>query len=304
MNDIDWLNLDARLLRVLVTTVQLASVSAAAVRLDLTQSAVSHSLDRLRAITGDPLFVKSGRGVVATARAQALALRAAELLRDLQGFAQHAGFDPSRWKATITIAANDFQRDLLLPALARHLHPLAPQLTLRVIPSGVPSLDMLRADACQLAISPRPPEGSDILQRRLFEDRYRVFYDPRVRSAPRTRADYHQAEHVTVLYEGDRPLEIDQVLAQRGVQRRFVVLVPALSGIGPFLAGTPWLATAPGLMRQQTLSGFADAEPPVPCPRIPMYAIWHRRYHSDEGHLWLRTQLDRVLNPSLASTKA
>lgn len=106
MNDIDWLNLDARLLRVLVTTVQMASVSAAAVRLDLTQSAVSHSLDRLRAITGDPLFVKSGRGVVATARAQALALRAAELLRDLQGSRntrasiQRAGRRPSPSRPT------------------------------------------------------------------------------------------------------------------------------------------------------------------------------------------------------------
>lgn len=300
MNKIDWLDLDTRLLRLLVAVVEEGAVTAAAVRLGLTQSAVSHGLDRLRTITGDVLFVKSGRGIVATARAEQLAQRAADLLRDLQGFAHHGGFDPARWHATVTLAANDFQRDLLLPLLARRLREMAPHLTLRVIPSGVPTLDMLRSDHCQLVISPRPPEGSDILQKRLFEDRYRVFFDPASRSAPRTRAEYLDAGHVTVVYEDGRRLEVDLHLESRGHARRYVMLVPGLSALAPFLAGTPLLVTAPGLLRRQTLSGFADIDPPVPCPRAPMYAVWHRRYHTDEAHQWLRAQLDAVVKPALA----
>ena len=69
MNDFDWSDLDARLLQLLVAVVEAGSITGAAQALGVTQSAVSHQLDKLRAITGDALFVKSGRGIVATARA-------------------------------------------------------------------------------------------------------------------------------------------------------------------------------------------------------------------------------------------
>lgn len=73
MSKFDWSDLDAHLLQLLVAVVECASITGAAQRLGVTQSAVSHLLDKLRAITGDPLFVKSGRGIVATARAEELA---------------------------------------------------------------------------------------------------------------------------------------------------------------------------------------------------------------------------------------
>ena len=69
MSAIDHSDIDGRLLQMLLAVTEERSVTRAAARLDVTQSAVSHQLDRLRAITGDPLFVKSGRGIVPTARA-------------------------------------------------------------------------------------------------------------------------------------------------------------------------------------------------------------------------------------------
>ena len=60
----------------------------------------------------------------------------------------------------------------------------APKVTLRVIPSGLPEASMMRDDACPLVVSPRPPEGGDIFQKGLFEDRYRVFCDLARRAAP------------------------------------------------------------------------------------------------------------------------
>ncbi len=301
MRNFDWLDLDAHLLQLLVTVVEAGSVTGAAQRLGVTQSAVSHLLDKLRGITGDPLFVKSGRGIVATARAEGLADQARALLRQLQQFSYSAEFDPARWRGTITVAANDFQRDLLLPALAHRLRVAAPGLALRVIPSAVPQLALLRADDCQLVISPRPPAGSDILQKRLFEDRYRVFFDASVRTAPLNEADYLAAEHATVLYEPRRSLDLDQQLAARGLTRRFAVLVPEFSALPAFLRGTPLLATMPGLLARQTLAGLASCEPPVACPGLPMYLIWHARYQRDPAHSWLRAQLEAVVGPALAS---
>jgi DNA-binding transcriptional LysR family regulator len=291
MSHFDWSDLDARLLQLLVAVVEAGSVTGAAQSLGVTQSAVSHQLDKLRAITDDTLFVKSGRGIVATARAQALAREARELLGQLERFARSGDFDPARWHTTFTIAANDLQRDTLLPALARRLGEQAPGVVLRVIPSNVPTLDMLRQDQCQLVISPRPPEGSDIFQKRLFEDRYRVFYDAQVREDPRTKAEYQAAEHVTVVYEPQRSLDLDNELARRGVPRRFTVLVPGFAGLPPFIRGSRRLATAPGLLQMHLMQGLASAKVPVPCPTLPMYMIWHRRHQDDAAHRWLRDQL-------------
>lgn len=304
MSQFDHLSLDGRLLQLLVAVIDEGSITRAAERLGVTQSAVSHLLDKLRGIVGDPLFVKSGRGIVATARAEELAVHARVLLDELRRFATAAEFDPARLVSTVTIAANDFQRDLLLPRLLDRLRTTAPGVTLRVIPSDVPSAEMLRDEHCQLAISPRPPEAGDILQKRLFDDTYRVFHDPARRAAPSGLDDYLAAEHVTVLYEPRRSLDIDTVLAARGIQRRFVATVPGFAGIPSFLRGSTRLATAPGLLGTGLLREFASSPLPVPCPPMPMYLIWHLRHRHDPAHCWLRGELEALVPAALAGSVA
>jgi DNA-binding transcriptional LysR family regulator len=291
MSKIDWSELDAGLLQMLVAVLDSGSITAAAERLGVTQSAVSHLLNKLRGITGDALFVKSGRGVVATARAEALGVQARELLRDLERFARSGSFEPPGWHTTFTIAANDFQRDLLLPVFAARLRERAPNVVLRLVPSGVPSVETLRADACQLILSPRPPDGTDVMQKRLFEDRHRVFYDASCREPPKTRADYLAAEHATVVYEPPRSLDLDEHLAAEGIERRFRITVPGFSALPAFIRGTPLITTAPGLLERRTMTGLSHCRPPVPCPNISMYMIWHARYQQDPAHTWLREQL-------------
>ena len=290
----DYADLDGRLLKLLLAVVETGSITGAALQLVVTQSAVSHLLDKLRAITGDPLFVKSGRGIVATQRALLLAVHARELLAGMERFALSGDFDPARWKTSFTIAANDFQRDVLLSPLMRILRAQAPGVVLRVISSGIPSLEMLRNEHCQLVISPRPPDGADIVQKRLFVDKYRVFYDADVRDAPKSKSDYLNAEHITVVYEPKRALDIDQWLLARGVQRQFRVLVPGFAGIAPFIRGSHMLTTAPGLLQSHLLKGLASCPVPITCPSMPMYMIWHQRHQLDAAHQWLRGQLESI----------
>lgn len=297
MNDFDYLDLDGRLLRLLIAVHEEGSVTRAAQRLGVTQSAVSHMLDKLRGIVGDPLFVKSGRSVVATAQAGELAAQARLLLDQLQQFGSKPDFSPASLDRTLTIAANDLQRDLLLPALFALLKREAPGLRLRVIPSNIPSSEMLRTDCCQLAISPRPPPGGDILQRRLFNDRYVVFFDPEVRQPPHSLGDYLAAEHVTVVYEPQRNLDIDDHLKGKGIERRFAVCVAGFAGIKPFLKGSDYLATLPHRLGANQLAGFSQAETPFACPEMPMYAIWHQRY---QHHPMMRWLLDKLYQVSAA----
>lgn len=295
MSKFDWSDLDARLLQLLVAVVEAGSITGAAQRLGVTQSAVSHLLDKLRAIVGDPLFVKSGRGIVATAQALRLAEQARALLEQLEHFARLADFDPAQWRTTFTVAANDFQREVLLPALMQRLDQAAPGVVLRVQPSDIPTPEMLRHGQCDLIVSPRPPDAGDILQKRLFEDGYRVFYDPAHRPQPPSLADYLAADHVSVHYGPQRQLDIDRHLQAQGVVRRFKVLVPGFSALRSFLLGSARLATVPGLLADKVLHGLASADVPLPCPRMPMYLIWHQRHHQDSAHQWMRQQLETIV---------
>jgi DNA-binding transcriptional LysR family regulator len=164
----------------------------------------------------------------------------------------------------------------------------------------VPALESLRVDAYQLIISPRPPDGTDIIQRRLFEDRYRVFFDANTRAAPKSRADYLAAEHATVMYEPRRSLDLDQHLTAQGIERRFSVMVPGFSALPAFIRGTALIATAPGLLARRTMTGLSQSRPPVPCPNLVMYMIWHARFQQDPAHSWLREELLACVPTALA----
>jgi DNA-binding transcriptional LysR family regulator len=172
--------------------------------------------------------------------------------------------------------------------------------TLRIIPSDAPTASMLRQERCRLIISPRPPEGADIMQKRLFKDRYRVFYDGTRRAAPATLAEYLAADHVTVLYQPQRALDLDAHLAAKGVHRRFVVTVPGFAGVPAFLRGGDLIATAPSLLRFGPFQGLASSGPPLPCPILPMFMIWSRRDHDDAAHRWMRGEVEAAARPVAA----
>ncbi|WP_128001721.1 LysR family transcriptional regulator [Piscinibacter defluvii] len=299
MSRFDHLDLDGHALELLLAVHEEGSVTRAAQRLGVTQSAVSHGLDKLRAIAGDALFVRSGRGIVATVQAEALAARARVLLDELRAFGQAAGFDPARWRGTLTIAANDLQRDLLLPALLRRLRAASAGARLCVIPSGAPQPALLREQGCDLVITPRPPEAADLLQKRLFEDRYVVWFDAAARKAPARRADYLAAEHVTVRHEDRRGLDIDAWLAEQRIEREIVATVPGFAGIAALLRGGPWLATLPSLLGRGALRGLAATELPFATPPMPMYLVWHRRRQDDPLHRWLRAELEAVAREAM-----
>ncbi len=294
MNPIDILNLDLRALATFVTVLDEGSVSRAAIKLGVSQSAVSHTLDRLRQAFGDPLFVKSGRGIVPTQYALRTGPHIRQLLDDLRTLPSGPPFDPATAEFTFTIAANDYQRDLLLPGLLKNLRQQAPGIHLQVIPSGIPSADMLRKEACDLAISPHAPEATDIMQRGLMADRMVVFYDPNEREAPEDLADYLKADHITVLFStGEKP-GLDSTLDARGMKRRNLVTVSNFSGLPEFLRGTTMLASAPQRMSFQLMRDCAYVPLPFQYNPFTLLMLWHRRHQTDPAHRWLRNQINSV----------
>ena len=307
MNEIDHLSLDGHSLELFLAVLEEGSVTAAAARLELTQSAVSHGLKKLRQIAGDPLFVKSGRGIIATAHAKTLAPQARALIDEMRMFTSGATFEPATADLSLTIAANDFQRDLLLPHFYRRVASQVKRFTLRIIPSQSPSPTMLRENRCDLLITPLPPEGTDIVQKRLLRDKYVCYYDAKIRSAPVTRSDYQTARHITVVYTDNERLDFDRRLAALGQQRNISVSVPNFSGVPAFLRGSELLASMPSLLAHDLMRDFAYA--PIALPSraratvdLPMFMVWHQRYQRDPKHRWIRSQMEAVVTHVTANS--
>jgi len=306
MSNFDHYDLDGHALRLFLAVLDTGSVTAAADELGVTQSAVSHALQKLRAIVRDPLFVKSGRGIVATAHAQALASRARDLLANMRDFSRGARFDPATAEIDLVVAANDLQRDLLLPGFALALEQEVKRLTLRVIPSDAPTADILREGLCDLFVTPFPPDGADILQRSLFRDEYVCFYDPARRAAPRSRADYLAARHVTVVYPDRTRLVFDTAMEKAGMSRDFAVAVASFSGVAAFLRGTDRLATLPRLLGPGLMRDFATA--PVPGrpkgAELAMSLVWRRRDALDPAMTFVRNLMVRHAAAAVRAARA
>ena len=306
MSNFDHYDLDGHALRLFLAVLDTGSVTAAADELGVTQSAVSHALQKLRAIVRDPLFVKSGRGVVATAHAQSLASRARDLLANMQDFSRGAHFDPATAEISLVIAANDLQRDLLLPGFSLALERAVKKLALRVIPADAPDADILRDGVCDLLITPFPPEGADILQRNLFRDEYVCFYDSSRRAAPRTREDYLAARHVTVVYPDRTKLVFDTAMEKAGFSRDIAVAVASFSGVAAFLRGTDRLATLPRLLGPGLMRDFATA----PAPGRPkgadlsMSLVWRRRDALDPAMTFVRNLMFRYAAAAVRAARA
>ena len=158
---------------------------------------------------------------------------------------------------------------------------------------------MLRENRCDLLITPLPPSGVDIVQKRLLRDHYVCYYDAKARAAPAGRNAYLAARHITVVYTDNERLDFDRRLAANGLHRDIAISVPGFSGVPSFLRGSQMLASMPSLLASGVMRGFAQT--PIPLAsrtrtlaELPMFMVWHKRYQKDPAHSWVRSQLEAV----------
>jgi DNA-binding transcriptional LysR family regulator len=299
MKKIDFLSLDGRSLRTFLTVLDELSVTRAAEHLEVTQSAVSHTLDKLRIAFGDPLFVRSGRHIAATEQANALRAPVQQVLDELKALTDTRLFDPTLGELDYVIAANDYQRDLIFPGLLKALYDEGVNLFARFIPSGLPAAELLRRDRCQFLITPFPPEGPDIFQVRLFEDRLVCFYDQKMRKAPKTLQEFLESDLVDVRFDDDQSSlsALDHAIKKR--LRKPRVAVPNFNAVYPFLKNSKMLSVELSLMAKLAFRGLQYADLPFSPPSISVYLVWHRRHHTDPAHRWFRDRIQEYIGNTL-----
>jgi len=279
-------SLDLNLLLVLDTVLAERSVVRAARRLHVTPPAISNALARLRSVLRDPLIVRSGRGIVPTPRADALAPSLSRALRELDLALHGDAFDPATTDRTFTLAIADAGQVVKLPHIVATLSAKMPRARLRIS-----SIDRLFA-AGGLAgteidvLIGAGEKGPGIRARPLYQETIvlvaRVGH-PKIR--PRIgKAQLAALRHVEVQVapgRGSRPLAVSY--AALGVERDIALVVPTFTAAAAVVAGSDLVASLPDSL--VSVLGPRLALRRVTTPLAPIRStinlLWHERTHAD-----------------------
>lgn len=288
---------DLNLLVTLEVLLDECSVTAAARRLNLSQSAVSAALDRLRAMFSDPLLVRVGNGMQVTPLARSLQGPIKTALASVSlALALPQRFDPAKARINVRLGITDYVGLTVLPALYRKLAREAPGITLEVLPRPVED-SVSRVVSGEIDIAPivDPPEGRDLFNAPLVEEAFvcTMRADHPLAKARLTLARLMDYPQLAVTAHVGAAKLVERAFAERGLRRRVPVSVAGFATSFALLAESDLVAIVPGgIARLQAARfGLAIRPPPLAIPRYTLSILWHQRTAHDAAHRWFREQL-------------
>jgi DNA-binding transcriptional LysR family regulator len=298
MHQIDLRRVDLNLLVVFDVLMAEGTVSGAAVRLRRTQSAVSHSLARLRDQLGDPLLVKSGGRMMASPFGERLAADLGPILSSIRRALNPATqFDPASSTRGFRVALPDLN-DALFPRLVERVRREAPSVLLEWAMRDERVLLSVAEGQIDLALVPSAeslPEGVQGAQVGAFRwASYLRRSHPAIRNW--SRAEWGRWPHVAVRVGPHMPSPVDDAAALPKGGRRVSTWGPHFSAVAPLLARTDLIATLPAIVMFGATArhGLVTLPAPVPLEPMPHRLIWSRRLASDSAIRWLRAHLEQV----------
>lgn len=302
---IDHINLariDLNLLVALDALLSERSVTRAAARVGLGQSAMSHNLARLRTLFGDELLVRAADGMRPTPRALALADRVRIALSDIAALVNRTDrFDPATAERTFRIGLPDSVEMLIGPRMLALACTEAPGIRFRFYSTdGHPLLDDIDADAIDLGIGIGTfPDGQTHHKRRvLATDSYLCMFNAGKvgLKPPISLADYVRLPHVlTSLRKGERGV-VDDALEKIGMARQIALVTPRFVAVPFLVAGAPVITTMHARLARLFARelDLALSRVPVELPEVTVSMLWHASYDGDPGHTWLRQLIVRA----------
>jgi DNA-binding transcriptional LysR family regulator len=286
---------DLNLLVTLDVLLTEGSVARAARRLQLSPSAMSRALARLREATGDPLLIRDGRGLVPTPRALELRERVGPLVADAQAVLSPAEkLDLQKLTRTFTLRTGDGFVETFGPTLITRIAAEAPGVHLRFVQK--PDRDGgLVDDTVDLETGVvRATAGPDLRTQLLFRDRLvgAVRKGHPLSRGKITPARYVAGQHVDVTRhvarDGRDPGPMDEALASSRLRRTISIVVGGFSSALALARASDLIATVPERHTGTLRAGMFSFALPIPVPEIAVSMLWHPRVDADQAHRWLR----------------
>ena len=319
MQSVHFDSLDLNLLRVFEALMEERSATRAGTRLGLTQSAISHALNRLRYVLKDELFVRGPDGMQPTERAAEIAPRLHQGLLQLQLALAPSEFIPQRTDRRFTITCTEYAGAVLIPEVVARLREAAPHASLNVLPSNLGVAETLRSGRADLAIGSfrRFPEwfACEPLLREtrvwaLSADhpaaREELTLDGLAMLPHLVIAATGEDEHAIEGYVSDHGLErlvtrsdaglLQGALAARGLRRTIAVTTPHILSALAAVSQSDIAALLPRRLATAFMGRYRLAlfEPPYPSPPFEVMSLWHRENGDQPAIAWLRKLLRDV----------
>ncbi len=298
-------SIDLNLLVALDVLLSERSVTRAARRLGLSASAMSRTLARLRSVTGDPLLVQAGRSLAATPYAEALGDRVHALAREAQAVLSPASgpLDLAALDRSFTIRANEGFLARFSARLVASATEAAPNVRLRFAPKPDKDAGPLRDGPIDLEIGVMGLSAPEVRAQLIFRDAFvgaaRVGHP--LLDGPISPERYADCRHVVASRRGASSGPVDDALAELGLRRDVVVIVPGFPDAIRIACQSDLIALVPRSCfdgADPLREGLESFELPVRTPEIAISAMWHPRMDADPGHRWLRDTVMAVCRVS------
>ena len=293
--------LDLNLLVALDALLTERSITAAGVRVHLTQSAMSGALSRLREFFGDELLTQVGRKMVPTPLGESLAEPVRQILLQIKATIHTKPvFDPATSARQFSLMMSDYVDTVLMAEVLRRAEAAAPRVRFDIVSNDVssPTEAIERADV-DLLIMPKDYLSEKHPSEDLYTDDYGcvVWNDNPLVGDTLTKEQYLELGHVVLQFgRGRIPVQDEWFLTKLGVTRRVEVLAMNFNSLPQHIVGSRRIAT----IHRRLAEFYARylplriLEPPYELPRLTEAVQWHSLFDADAGNRWLRTLLRQV----------
>ena len=284
---------DLNLLVALRALLEEANVTKAGERLDMSQSAMSSALSRLRLQFEDELLVRVGREYELTPLGHLLL---PQLQRTLplvdKALKVDETFDPYAKSRTFRIQTSDYSAIVLHRALAK-LFELKTKIKIELVPLPQNAYDRVRDLWNNDFIMGVPGMGITGQSQELFTDQYVVLVDksnPRLKKGKLDWAAFTELPHVVYDFGRGHLTPVNRKLFELGFQRKPHVALSSMIPIPSILAGTDMIAVVPSRLSEKLPAGSPVIAVPAPFGKVEVHQVlwWHESHNYDPGHVWLR----------------
>jgi DNA-binding transcriptional LysR family regulator len=283
---------DLNLLHTLDVLLSEGSVTRAARRLQLSPSAMSRQLTRLREVTGDPLLVRAGRGLVPTPRATAMRGAVHDLVEEAQVLLRPADrLELATLDRSFTFRMSDGFAETFGPPLIERAQQEAPRVRLRFVRKLDKDSEGLRDGSVDLETGVvAGTAGPEVRTQALFVDRYIgvVRGDHPLAHGSVTASDYAAWNHVIAWRQGLDLGGVDEMLRAAGLERKVMATVDGFAAALALARGSDLVATVPERHTGALHEGMFSFPLPLPAADFTISLLWHPRLDSDPAHRWLR----------------
>lgn len=282
------------------------SVTRAAVRLHVTQPAMSAALQQLRQYLSDPLLEKVGRQFELTPRGKELSLSVKELLLRINTVL-HSGqtFDPGTASRTFKVAMSAHMADLLGVPIIRQLIQVAPNINFQIIDLAIDSFRRVEEGELDFCITvgerveSNPPNRPEILlSRHLFSDEFVLVaaLDNDAVTADITYEQFCEFPYIEVRFSGNFMSLPDIELERQPRRPRVQAWMTTSQNVLAAVSATQAVAIVPSRLFRlhREYLKLKSVAPPLKLAPIHQMCFWHARNAIDVGHQWFADLLEET----------